>query len=631
MISLPLQAASLGYDIEVFGLTGEVYNHSSGGGYMRPEFLNEAGQVAGFSSRYSGTTDLGRDAWFYDGSATVQIGLTGTSYERSNGFRETWVRYLNQAGQVAGVSRQFSDEPYMAYDAWLYDGTATVRIGLAGTGYETSDSEVLFLNEAGQVAGNSERDSGGHQAWRYDGTATVPIGLVGAGYETSSAQFLNEAGHVVGYSAHYGATSHVWINDGVATVRIGLTGAGYEGTDSFNYSVAYDLNQAGQVAGQSPRYSGTTLMGVDAWLYDGADTLQIGLTGTGYEQTDGTRYSFSQLLNEAGQVTGRSARYSVATNLGEDAWIYDGRDTVRIGLVGTGYERADGYRFSDTQFLNEAGQVAGYSERHSDTTDLGQDAWLYDGAATIPIGLTGAGYQRSDGYRYNDAQILNEAGMVAGHANRYIGTANRGQDAWLYDGTTTVRVGMIGSGYTQTNGTRYSHVEFLNEAGQVAGFSERYSGTTLLGYDAWLYDAVLGQQFNLTMSVQQSTGIASSHVLYLGDDGLVLGDYVLFDQNTHEDLGSRAFLFTVDDGLLDLGALVLNMPTEDWGILASAIRANGIGSIVGFGNFDGSSAAYLLTPSAAVPAPATVWLLGSGLGLLGWRRARVGAGARARQ
>ena len=55
------------------------------------------------------------------------------------------------------------------------------------------------------------------------------------------------------------------------------------------------------------------------------------------------------------------------------------------------HTRNDGYKSAafPTE-LNEAGQVRGYSDRYNGgSTDLGHSAWLYDGATTIDIGLTG--------------------------------------------------------------------------------------------------------------------------------------------------------------------------------------------------------------------------------------------------
>ncbi len=54
---------------------------------------------------------------------------------------------------------------------------------------------------------------------------------------------------------------------------------------------------------------------------------------------------------------------------------------------------------------------------------LGQSAWLYDGATTLNIGLTGSEHTRNDGYQANHSQQLNEAGQVSGYSHRYNGGA----------------------------------------------------------------------------------------------------------------------------------------------------------------------------------------------------------------
>jgi hypothetical protein len=168
----------------------------------------------------------------------------------------------------------------------------------------------------------------------------------------------------------------------------------------------------------------------------------------------------------------------------------------------------------------------------------------------------------------------------------------------------------------------------LNNAGQAAGYSERYSGATALGQDAWFYDDETNQTISLIGSVRLSDGYAFSSVSYLGEDGLALGYYSLFDQTTNAGLGQRAFYFTQGEGFSDLGLLVADMNADGWASLSNAIRANGIGNIIGTGKTSPNplgQTAYILTP-AAVPVPASAWLLGSGLiSLAGVTRKRKAA------
>ena len=144
-----------------------------------------------------------------------------------------------------------------------------------------------------------------------------------------------------------------------------------------------------------------------------------------------------------------------------------------------------------------------------------------------------------------------------------------------------------------------------------------------MGQDAWFYDPVLDQTFALQLSTR-SDGYAYSSAAYLGEDGLVLGTYTLFDA-LDNNLGNRAFYFTIADGLHDLGSLVDGgLAANGWDYLASAIRANGLGQILGYGKLtsqSGGQMAYLLTP-IAVPEPSTFLLAAAAFaGLLLPRRA----------
>ena len=129
-----------------------------------------------------------------------------------------------------------------------------------------------------------------------------------------------------------------------------------------------------------------------------------------------------------------------------------------------------------------------------------------------------------------------------------------------------------------------------------------------MGQDAWLYDPVLDQTLSLRLSTR-SDGYAYSSAAYLGEDGLTLGKYTLFDASDN-DLGDRAFYFTIADGLHDLGSLVDGgLTANGWDFLATAIRVNGLGQILGHGKLAAShtdsKAVYLLTP---VPEPTSFLL-----------------------
>jgi len=384
---------------------------------------------------------------------------------------------------------------------------------------------------------------------------------------------------------------------------IGLTDAEHtRSTGNYRESHAQYLNEAGQALGYASRFNGITYTGRSAWLYDGMTTLNIGLTDAGHTNSStGYQGNEAMRLNEAGQALGTASRFNGATSTGSSAWLYNGTTTQEIGLTDAGHTNSStGYQSNNADYLNEAGQVLGHASRFNGATSTGRSAWLYNGTTTQEIGLTDAGHTNSStGYQYNEADLLNEAGQAVGTANRYNGATSTGQSAWLYNGTTTQEVGLTDAGHTNSStGYQYNEADLLNEAGQAVGFAERYNGATYTGQSAWFYDATIDQTYSMDLSINPTDGYASSNFFYLGNDGLGLGSYSLFDTGGAL-LGTRAFSFTVEDGFLDLGSLVADLSGKGWLYLAYAIRANGAGQIIGSGLLDdmtSGSVAYLLTP-----------------------------------
>lgn len=652
------------YTIDILGFTDIEHTRSNGYRDSSVSYLNAAGQAAGIAERYNGTTtNLGQSVWLYDGSSTANVGLIGTGYTRDDGYRKSFLVDLNQAGQVGGSSNRYNGATWLGQSAWLYNGASTVKLGLTDAEHTRVDgwqvSIVDFISQAGKVAGYSARyQSGstinwGSTAWLYNGTSTTNIGLTdaehtsGNGSRISLNKFINQAGMVAGVANRYDGSftdigETAWLYNGTATVNIGLTDAEHTRNNGYRFSRVEFLNEAGQAAGKATRFNGDFGAGFSVWLYNGTGTANIGLTDIEHTRNDGYRASQIEYLNQAGQAAGIAQRFNGGgTNLGNSSWLYNGTSTIIIGLTDAEHTRDDGFQNNRVNFLNpaigktnptlnEAGQVVGNASRYNGgSTSMGWSAWLYNGTSTINVGLTDAEHTRNDGYRSSTAELLNQAGQVAGSASRYNGATSLGPSAWMYDGTSTVRIGLTGAEYTRDDGVQFNFVDFLNEAGQVAGSAWRYNGgAAAQGQSAWLYDMTLGQTFALDLSIR-SDGYAYSEALYMGDDGLILGQYELYDTNDSL-LGTRAFAFTLEDGAVDLGGLIdggLNF--AGWDSLASAFNANDMGQIIGSGllsDMSNGSMGYILTPTNVVPVPPAVWLFGSGLlGMIGIARRKKAA------
>ena len=95
------------YDVIPLGLTDP--EHVRSDGYVRSWriFHNESGQVTGRSERHSGMTYIGISSWVYDGTDTSRIGLIDAEHTRSDGYRSSDPRGMNEAGDVLGRSTQY--------------------------------------------------------------------------------------------------------------------------------------------------------------------------------------------------------------------------------------------------------------------------------------------------------------------------------------------------------------------------------------------------------------------------------------------------------------------------------------------------------------------------------------------
>lgn len=634
----PSALALPAFNIVSIGLTDPEHTRNDGYEFSSAYRLNDSGQVIGTSSRFNGSSaDLGRSAWLYDGTKTVTLGLAGPEHTRSDGYRINSPGFLNDAGQVAGLADRYNGgNADMGQSVWLYDGTEVLNIGLTGAEFTRGDgykySTTDQLSNSGRVSGRSYRYNGGSgylgaSAWLYENGTTINIGLTGAEYTSSTGRrdstpgIMNEAGQLTGYSSRFAGTTDLgataWLYGGGTTVELGLIGSQYVRSNGYKASFANVLNQSGQAAGVSYRYDGNTPLGQSTWLYNGTTTVAIGLTGPEHTRSDGYQASYISDIgvNGIGHVVGFSFRYNGGgTELGRSVWLYNGTNTLAIGFSGPEYTRNDGFKtIAASTRVNSAGQLAGYSLRFNGNVSLGRSAWLFDGATSVAVGLTGAAHTRNDGYKYSDAFGINDLGQLRGVSYRYKGSADAGRSAWFYNGTTTIDIGVNDSSHTRNDGYQYSQTQDISELGQVSGYSYRYNGGNIeLGQDAWLYDPILAQTTQIQLS-SRTDGYAYSSIEYLGDDGLALGQYRLFDA-LNNDLGLRAFYFKNGDGLHDLGLLVAGgLTANGWTSLADAVRADGIGRIIGHGKLASQSdgqMAYLLT---AVPEPCALYLAVLGL------------------
>ncbi|CAG0993035.1 hypothetical protein ANRL3_02909 [Anaerolineae bacterium] len=252
------------------------------------------------------------------------VNASGTSYTITDlgtlGGTESRAEGINNRGQVVGYySYGFYAGAYSTKRAFLYDGGVMHDLGtLEGT----NNSMALGINDAGQVTGYSFTTGQAIQkAFIYSNGVMQDIGTLGGG---SVAYDINNVGQVTGVSK-----SIAFIYSGGTMQSLGTLGG--------SYSYAYSINDYGQVVG----YSRTNYSQTHAFLYTGGIMQDLGTLG-------GTN-SGALGINNIGQVVGYS---QLAGDSSYSPFLYSDGIMQNLGSLGEGYS----YAYS----INNLGQILVY-------------------------------------------------------------------------------------------------------------------------------------------------------------------------------------------------------------------------------------------------------------------------------
>lgn len=241
------------------------------------------------------------------------------------------------------------------------------------------------INNAGQIAGSSEK-----VAYRYSNGVFEDLGTLPGG-NLSSAAGINSAGQVVGSSqfTNGGAIRHPVRFDQGTVTDLGILPI------SGNYGLAQSINDLGQIVGfNGPSLSSTNTR---AFIWDATK----GLRDLG---TIGGQYSEAHSINNHGVATGSS---QVPTGFGNrHAFIWN----EATGMRDIGTLAGD---ISHGSFINDAGHIVGDSTIND--FDNRSHAFLYDGATMHDLGSLGSDVYESD---HSAAWAINARDEVVGTTYR---------------------------------------------------------------------------------------------------------------------------------------------------------------------------------------------------------------------
>ena len=263
--------------------------------------INAAGQIVGTTAGHAALWDKG---------VLKDLGDWGNEYSVA-----TYATAINNRGQVVG----YSYEDYGVgeiHEAFLwYKGTLTnlgfdvpsdinergqvVGYGPGGgpgflweNGVRTDlDMGGYAINNAGQIAGQNNQ---GHAAI-WDKGRIIDLGTLGhepGGFDLSLAYDINDRGQVVGFTTVQGETStHAFLWDKGVMTDLGTLGG--------DYSWAHAINNAGQIVGYSYTSEGT-----HAFLWDKGVMRDLGTAGGPFAKAFG--------INDKGVIVGATGIYEWA-------------------------------------------------------------------------------------------------------------------------------------------------------------------------------------------------------------------------------------------------------------------------------------------------------------------------------
>lgn len=392
---------------------------------------------------------------------------------------------------------------------------------------------------------------------------------------------VNNVGTAVGCEQAYvggadmGGRAVRWDAAGIAGTELGNLGTDASGKTDAS---AWAVNDAGLTVGHATKYVGGTSKGTRAVRWDATGTLatELGYLGT---DANGSTNASAYAVNGGGMAVGYSAKYVGGSSVGNRAvrWNATGTAATELGILGAD---SNGSTYACASAVNGAGTIVGYAMKYVGGTSKGARAVRWNAGGTAATELETLGTD-SSGFGDAYAIALNDIGIAAGYADKYVNGSKKGTHAVRWDawGTAATELGNLG-----TDGDSYACA--VNGGGTVVGYAQKFSvGGTYGGCRAVRWNAGGTAATELGTLGTDPDGYTEAYAAAVNDAGAAVGYARKYAGGGY--WGDRAVIWLPDASAIDLNDLgVVTVPAGGTWTLTSATAISADGYVVGEGIFD---------------------------------------------